>query len=61
MTPVEQHHAELAGERLRDLHGFPAGDGEGQFRERVTGMQQGHEQAPYPWLTVGPHTGPFAC
>ena len=33
---VKQHHAELAGECLRHRDGLAAGDGEPQFRERVT-------------------------
>ena len=44
---VEQHHAELAGERLRHRDGRAAGDGKPQFRESVTGVQQGHGQAPH--------------
>jgi hypothetical protein len=44
---AEQHHAELAGERVRHRDGRAAGDGEPQFRESVTGVQQGHGQAPY--------------
>ena len=44
---VVQHHAELAGERLRHRDGRAAGDGKPQFRESVTGAQQGHGQAPH--------------
>ena len=44
---VEQHDAELAGERLRHRDGRAAGDGKHQFRESVTGVQQGHGQAPH--------------
>jgi catechol 2,3-dioxygenase-like lactoylglutathione lyase family enzyme len=41
---VEQHYAELAGERHRHRDGRAAGDGKHQFRESVTGVQQGHRR-----------------
>jgi catechol 2,3-dioxygenase-like lactoylglutathione lyase family enzyme len=44
---VEQHHAEPAGERLRHRDGRAARDSKHQFRESVTGVQQGHRQAPH--------------
>ena len=56
---VEQHYAELAGERLRHRNGRTARDGKRQFGERVTGVQQGHGKAPYRYR-VGQVSGGIA-
>ena len=55
---VEQHHAELAGEGLRHCDGLTAGDGERQFGESVTGVQQGHGQAPHRYRLARSPAGP---
>lgn len=55
-NPVEQHHAELAGERFRHRHGLAARDGERQFGERFAGMEQAngafHEFLVLRWMVI---------